>query len=198
MKQFRGISDVYVAKVLTDTVEKYETDEPVRLCYAAKVGKEVSSDSASIFLDNKAMAVINSEGADELTIEGSALDLDVLALITGKKYIAEKDMFIDGERTVDKFALGYKEKMTDGSYRFNWRFAVTFAIPSEESNTEDDGTDSVGQTVNATGVFCNHVFAANDNKPAKGFVCTDAKVETSDWFTEVKTPDTVELKAVSQ
>ena len=195
MKQFRGISDVYVAKVLTDNAEGITFDTPERLMYVARVGKEVSSDSSSLFYDNKAMAVINSEGADAITIEGSALDLNMLAKITGKTYDEALDMFIDSERSVDYFALGYKEKMLDGSYRYNWRMKGTFAIPSVEANTENDGTDSNGQTVNFTGVYTEHKFEKANNKPAKGIVVSDSLADVSDWFEAVKTPDDVVAKA---
>ena len=195
MKQFRGISDVYVAKVLTDNEEGITFDTPERLMYVARVGKEVSSDSASLFYDNKAMAVINSEGADAITVEGSALDLNMLAKITGKVYDEALDMFVDSEREVEYFALGYKEKMLDGSYRYNWRMKGTFAIPSTEANTENDGTDSNGQTVNFTGVYTEHKFAKANNKPAKGIVVSDTLADVSDWFEAVKTPDDVVAKA---
>lgn len=191
MKQFRGISDVYIAKVLTDTEEGITFDEPKRLMYVARVGKEVSSDSASLFYDNKAMAVINSEGSDEITIEGSALELDVLAEITGKTYDETLGMFIDSERQVEYFALGYKEKMLDGSFRYNWRMKGTFAIPAVESNTENDGTDSNGQTVNYTGVYTEHKFAKANNKAAKGIVVSDELADVSTWFETVQTPDSV-------
>lgn len=195
MKQFRGISNIYIAEVIKDDETGYEAGTPIRLAYAASVGKEVSSDSATLFLDNKAMHVVNSEGSDEITIEGSALELDVLAKITGKIYNEELDMFVDGERQVKQFALGYEEKMLDGSKRFNWRLKGTFAIPAEEASTEDDGTDSTGQTVNFTGVYTISKFAKANNAPAKGIVVTDKLADTSDWFTEVKTPDTVTAKA---
>lgn len=191
MKQFRGISDVFIAKVLTDNEEGITFDTPKRLMYVARVGKEVSSDSASLFYDNKAMAVINSEGSDEITIEGSALELDILAEITGKTYDETLGMFIDSERQVEYFALGYKEKMLDGSYRYNWRMKGTFAIPSVESNTENDGTDSNGQTVNYTGVYTEAKFEKSNNKPAKGIVVTDELADVSTWFETVHTPDDV-------
>ncbi len=191
MKQFRGISDVYIAKVTKDDAEGITFDTPKRLMYVARVGKEVSSDSASLYYDNKAMAVINSEGADEITIEGSALELDVLAEITGKTYDDTLGMFIDSEREVEYFALGYKEKMLDGSYRYNWRMKGTFAIPAVESNTENDGTDSNGQTVNYTGVYTEAKFEKANNKPVKGIVVTDEFADVSTWFEAVQTPDDV-------
>lgn len=193
MKQFRGISDVYIAEVTTDG-ETYVTGTPERLMYVARVGKEVSSDSAALYYDNMAMAVVNAEGNDEITLEGSALELETLAKITGKMYDAETGMFIDSEREPKYFALGYKEKMLDGTCRYNWRFKGLFSIPATESNTENDGTDSNGQTVNYSGVYTEHAFTKS-NGPAKGIVVTDELADVTDWFTEVQTPDTV--KAIS-
>ena len=194
MRQFKGISDVYIAEVTKDDGTTYTTGEPKRLMYTARVSKEVSSDSATLYYDNKAMAVVNSEGSDEITIEGSALELETLAEITGKIYDAETGMFIDSERTVKNFALGYKEKMLDGSYRYNWRLKGTFAIPATEANTESDGTDSNGQTVNFTGIFTETPFTKANNNGAKGVVVSDETADVSDWFEEVKTPDTVAIK----
>jgi len=195
MRQFKGISDVYIAEVTSDDGTTYTTGTPQRLAYVARVSKEVSSDSATLYYDNKAMAVVNSEGSDEITIEGSALELETLALITGKVYDAETGMFIDSERTVKNFALGYKEKMLDGSYRFNWRLKGTFAIPATEANTESDGTDSNGQTVNYTGIFTETKFTKAGNNGAKGVVVSSETAVTDGWFEEVKTPDTVEALA---
>lgn len=196
MKQFRGISDVYIAEVISDTAEKYETGTPERLCYAARVGKEVSSDSATLYLDNKAMQVINSEGSDEITIEGSAIELSTLAKITGKIYDEELDMFVDSQREVKKYAIGYCETMTDGSKRYSWRYSGNFSIPAEESNTMDDGTDSVGQTLTYTGVYTEHKFVKANNGPAKGIVVSDKTADVSTWFETVQTPD--DVKVVTQ
>lgn len=192
MKQFRGISDVFIAEVVTDNGETYETGTPERLMYVARVGKEVSSDSAALYYDNKAMAVINAEGSDEITLEGSALELSTLAKITGKKYDEETGMFMDTEREPKYFALGYKEKLLDGTYRYNWRYKGLFAIPATESNTENDGTDSNGQTVNFSGVYTEHSFTKT-NGPAKGIVVSDEKADVSTWFEAVQTPDDVKV-----
>lgn len=194
MRQFKGISDVYIAEVTSDDGTTYSTGTPERLMYTARVSKEVSSDSATLYYDNKAMAVVNSEGSDEITIEGSALELSTLAKITGKIYDEATGMFIDSERTVKNYALGYKEKMLDGSYRYNWRLKGTFAIPATEANTESDGTDSNGQTVNFTGIFTETAFTKAGNNGAKGVVVSDETADVTGWFEEVKTPDTVVVK----
>ena len=194
MKQFRGVSDLYIAEVTADG-ESYVTGTPERLAYVASVSKEVSSDSASVYYDNKAMIVINSEGSDEISIEGSVIELETLAKITGKIYDADLDMYIDSERTQKYFALGYKEKMVDGTFRYVWRLKGTFAIPAEETSTEDDGTDSNGQTITYTGIYTEATFTKANNGSAKGVVVSDAKADVSDWFEEVKTPDTVVVKA---
>lgn len=196
MKQFRGVSDLFFAEVTKDDGETYETGTPERLAYVARVGKDVTSDSASVFYDNKAMIVINSEGADEISIDSSVIELPALAKITGKVYNEELDMYVDSVRTVKYFALGYREKMVDGSFRYNWRLKGTFAIPAEEASTEDDGTDSNGQSLVYTGIFTETQFVNAGNNGAKGVVVSDEKADVSKWFDTVQTPDTVTVATV--
>lgn len=196
-RQFRGVSDVYVAKVLTDNEEGITFDTPKRLCFTATVSKETSSDSATVYLDNKPMIVVSSEGADEITITGSVIDLDVLAEIIGKTYDKDLDMLIDTERVPDYFAIGYVEGMTDGTKRYSFRYKGMFSIPGEEVNTADDGTDSTQQSLTFTGIMTEAKFEKAGNKGAKGIVVSDAKADVSDWFTAVKTPDEIVAKTPS-
>lgn len=194
-RQFRGISDVFIAKVLSNTEEGITFDTPKRLFHVATVSKETESDSSTVYLDNKPMIVISSEGADTVTFTGSAVELDVLAEITGKIYDKDLDMMIDCEREVSDWAVGYKEDMTDGTSRYNWRFVGQFSIPSEEANTKDDGTDSTGQELTYTGVMTQAKFVKAGNKSAKGVVVTNAKADVSTWFESVHTPDDITVSA---
>lgn len=194
-KQFRGISDVFIAKVLTDTAEGITYETPKRLFNVATVSKEVESESSTVYLDNKPMIVISSEGADTITFTGAAFDLDVLAEVIGKKYDETLDMMIDTEREINEWAVGYKEDMTDGTSRYNWRYKGQFSIPAEEASTKDDGTDSTGQEITYTGVMTEATFEKAGNKSAKGVVVTNAKADVSTWFESVQTPDDVKAKA---
>ena len=98
-------------------------------------------------------------------------------------------MLIDGDRADKYFAIGYKTKATDGTYRFVWRLKGTFAIPNESHQTENEGTDANGQELVFTGIKTTHKFTANDDKGAFGIVVDGEKTTDADFFAEVQTPD---------
>ena len=50
------------------------------------------------------------------------------------------------------FAVGYRLRLTDGTYRYVWRLKGSFAIPDETSATEDDSTTTNNQQLTFTGV----------------------------------------------
>ena len=91
--KFRGIDQCYIAKVLNDDSTGITYDTPVQLFPIGEVGKTTSSDSATDYADNKAMLIINSEGADEISLTGFGISLENLALITGKTFDSAKLMF---------------------------------------------------------------------------------------------------------
>lgn len=189
--KFRGIDNCFIAKILSDTDEAITYDTPIQLFPIGEVGKTTSSDSATDYADNKAMIIINSEGADEITLTGFGISLENLAKITGKQFDASKGVFIDTLREVNYWALMYREKLTNGKYRYVVRYKGTFGIPDEGSATENDGTDSLGQTLNFTGIFTEHDFT--NGGPAKGLII-DTQYEGANpdgFFEAVVTPDTV-------
>ena len=73
-----------------------------------------------------------------------------------------------------------------------------FSIPDQTNNTENEGTDANGQELVYTGINTTHKFVNNENKGAKAIVVNTALglADVSDFFDEVKTPDT--LKAASE
>lgn len=193
--KFRGIDNCCIAEVVQDTNEAITFGEVIPLFPIGEVGKTTGSDSATDFADNKAMIIINSEGADEISLTGFGVSLENLARITGKTFDESKGVFIDTVREVKYWALLYREKLTNGRYRYVVRYKGTFAIPDEGSATENDGTDSLGQSLAYTGIFTQHEFTNGGS--AKGIVI-DTQYEGAnpeDFFTTVVTPDTVTAKA---
>lgn len=193
--KFRGCDNCYIAKVVKDDESGIQYDTPIKLFPLGEVGKTTGSDSAVSFADNKGLIIVNSEGNDEIALTGFGISLENLALITGKTFDEAKGAFIDGVRSVEYFALIYREKLTNGKYRYHSRLKGTFAIPSESSATEDDGTESAGQELAFTGIFTTYEFTNGGS--AKGVVIDTqydgANVEG--FFEAVVTPDTVTAKA---
>ena len=123
--EFRGTDMLVYAEILTDNnevSEGYTTGSAKVLAPVAEIAKTVEGSSDTKYYDNKPALVINAEGADTITLTIPALDLATLADITGKKYDATTGAFMDGPRTPKYFALGYRLRLTDGSYRYVWRY----------------------------------------------------------------------------
>jgi len=201
--EFRGVDNLYVARVITDTEEKFECEKPVHLSPVAEIGKTTEVSSEAHYYDNKAMMVVNSESADTISIVMAPPQLEMLAKIIGKSFDAETGMLVDSNRQNEYFAIMYRTKGTDGEYRYVTRLKGTFGIPEESNATEDDGTESTNSSVTYTGIYTVHKFTkgvyrngvwAKDG--AKGIV-VDTRyglADVSTFFDSVQTPDTIQVK----
>ena len=212
--EFRGTDDLYYAEVLIDDNgtntagsgetpnHGYVTGTVKRLAPVAEISKTVETASDTKYYDNVAAITINAEGADTITLNIPALDLATLADITGKDYDSTTGAFMDGEATPKMFALGYRLGLTDGTYRYVWRYKGSFAIPDETSQTKNAGTDSNGQTLTYTGISTIHKFtnatdASGNTMPQKALVVDerDNKANLTNFFSTVTTCDTLQAKS---
>ena len=201
--EFRGVDNLYIAKVTKDDSENYTCETPVKLSAVAEVAKSTDSSSEAHYYDNKAMIVVNSESADTITLTIAPPALAMLAKMTGKSFDETLGMFVDGERNNDYFAIMYRTKGTDGKYRYVSRLKGTFNIPEEDNQTENDGTDTTNTQVEYTGIYTEHEFTkgkyngtAWEKGSAKGVV-VDTRyglADVSTFFNEIQTPDTVKVK----
>ena len=199
--EFRGTDNLVYAEVLTDNNEDgegYTTDDVEILAPVAEISKTVETASDTKYYDNKPALVINAEGADTITLTVPALDLKTLAAITGKKYDTTTGAFMDGVRDPKYFALGYRLRLTDGTYRYVWRYKGTFGIPDETSQTENASTDSNNQQITYTGISTMHKFTKSGSSE-KALVVDerDGLADLDDFFDQVTTCDTLQAKSVS-
>lgn len=191
--EFRGVDNLVAAEVTKDdneTLGGYVVGEVFELAPVAEISKSTETSSETKYYDNLPGAVINGEGADEITITCAVPDLKTYAKVIGKYLDETTGAMIDGEREVKYFALGYRFKLTDGTYRYVWRLKGTFAIPDETSATEDDGTDTNNMELTYTGISTTHKFTKS-GKPAKGVVVDerDKLCDVSEFFDTVTDPD---------
>lgn len=202
--EFRGTDDLYAAEVLTDNNEVgegYITGTVFKLAPVAEISKTVETASETKYYDNVPAFNIDAEGADTITLNIPALDLPTLAKITGKIYDNTKGAMYDGEGKPVYFALGYRLGLTDGTYRYVWRYKGSFQIPDETSQTKNAGTDSQGQQLTYTGVSTIHKFSsatdAQGNAMAQKALVVDErdmKADVSSFFSQVTTCDTLTAK----
>lgn len=200
--EFRGVDNLYVAKVTKDDSTGYTCETPVKLAPVAEIGKSTESSSEAHYYDNKALIVINSEGADEIVLTIAPPELEMLAKITGRAFDEATGMLIDTVRDNAYYAIMYRTKGTDGKYRYVSRLKGQFNIPDETNATENDGTDTNNTQITFTGIYTEHEFTKGTYDAttqtwtpgsAKGIV-VDTRyglADVSNFFASVQTPDTV-------
>ena len=199
-REVRGVDNRVAAEVTTDDSEEsggYVTGEVFPIAGAAEISRSTETSSETKDYDNIPALVLNSEGADEITITCSVPDLATQAKLTGKTIDTTTGAMIDGERNPKYYALGYRFKKTDGTYRYVWRLKGMFAIPDETSATEDDGTDTNNMELTYTGISTTHQITKT-NKSAKAVVVDDteeSKADISTFFTTVTDPDKLKAKS---
>lgn len=197
-QEYRGIRGLVAAEVLTDDAEKFECGVPFAVAGVAELSRTTETSNESHYYDNVPAVVIDSTGADEVTITASAIPFEALAKLTGQTYDASKGMFVEGERQAKYFAIGYITEKTDGTEVFVWRLKGKFNIPDSTHATKDDGAEANGQELVYTGINTAHKFTSLGNKTAKA-VNVDTSVNTgvkeATFFEEVQTPDTVTVAA---
>ena len=187
--EFRGCDSLVIAEVTADSTDSTYTAGTVKpLAPVGEISKTVESSSENHYYDNVAMITIRSEGSDEITITVPALELATLGMVTGKKVDTKTGAFIDGEAEEKYYAVGYRLKLTDGTYRYVWRLKGTFSIPDETSSTENDGTDTNNQELTYTGVRTVTEFTNGGRAKAVVIDERDGKCNLEDFFSEGELP----------
>lgn len=196
--EYRGVEGLVAAEVTNDDNEVsggYTTGEVFPIAGVAEISRVTEASNEAHYYDNMPAIIVSNTAADTVTINTSAIPLDVYAKITGQNYDTTKGAMIEGPRESKYFALGYKTKKTNGDEVYVWRYKGTFNIPDQTNATENDGTDANGQELVYTGIQTTHKFTAT-GKGAKAMnvdVALDkAKVDT--FFDTVVTPDTLTVK----
>lgn len=192
--EWRGVEGLVAAKILTDDdTNGYTTGNVFAIAGVAEISRTTDSSNEAHYYDNLPMVVISSESADEVTINVSAIPMDVYAEITGQVYDNATGSLIEGPRDFNYFALGYKTRKTNGDEVYVWRYKGTFNIPDQTNTTENDSTDANGQEIVYTGIATTHKFTktgkgakAINVDVAKGYAVVDT------FFDIVTTPDNLE------
>ena len=194
--EYRGVSDLVAAKVLYDDAEHgYVTDTPFEVAGVAEISRTTDSSAEAHYYNNIPAVVVQGTSADNVTIQVSAIPLDVYAKITSQFYDENTGALIEGERKQEYYAIGYKTKKTNGDFIYVWRYKGTFNVPTTTNATENDGTDANGQEIVYTGIQTSHKFTKN-NAGAKAINvdCGKDLADVSAFFDTVTTPDTLTPK----
>lgn len=190
--EYRGVENAVYAKITKDDSTGFTVGAVKDFAGVSEIARSTESSNEAHYYDNVPAVVISSTGADEVTINASAIPLDILAEITGQYYDSASGMLVEQERAAGYFAFGYRTQKTDGTEVFVWRLKGTFSIPDSDHQTKNDSTDANGQEVTFTGISTTYKFTKT-GKPAKA-VNVDTSVNSitaETFFSTVQTPDTI-------
>ena len=190
-QDYRGVEGLVYAEVIQDTSAGYITGDVKPLAGVAEISKTTETSSDTKFYDNIPAIVIDAQGADTLTITTDVIPYEVLADINGQYYDENTGMFVEQESVSKYFAIGYVTETTSGQKILVWRLKGKFNIPDSDHITRDAGTDSNGQELTYTGINTTYKFVKTTRTAKSVNVPVSDKVDTSDFFDSVQTPDTV-------
>ena len=192
--EYRGVSNAAYALVTADSSEAITFGAVKDFTGVAEIGRTTESSNEAHYYDNIPAIVIDSVGADEVTVSASGIPLDVLAELTGQYYDQATGMLVEQEGKAPYVAFGYKTEKTDGTTVYDWRLKGKFSIPATTSSTKNEGTDANGQEIVFTGINTTHKFTKTGKGAKAVNVDTDVNASMTDvtWFAEVQTPDTVQ------
>lgn len=194
--EYRGIRGLVAAEVTADDSSNYTTGTPFAIAGTAKLVRTTEQSSETHYYDNAPAIVIQGEGADTVTIDVSALPLDIVAKLTGQVYDSNLGAMFEGDHTPKYFAIGYITSDTNGKDVYVWRLKGRFNTPDEEHNTIDNSASANGQQLIFTGIQTVKAFTKSGNRGAKA-VCVELAKDlcnVSSFFSSVQTPDSLVAK----
>lgn len=190
----RGLSNVYIAELISDTEEKIEYGTPFHLMPAGEMSRNTENEKTNVYFDNVVFYQSGSEGATEISITGAGLRAAFEARVLGKYVDPETGAVLDtGEYTEKYYAISGETDNTDGTHEHFWMMKGTFAPPEHENKTKDDTTDVNGSTMVFSAIQTKHKFdVGNEKKPMKRVVIDTGTTEILDnqkWTAQVVTPE---------
>lgn len=196
--EIQGIDMVHIAEVTEDTADAYATEQFEQLAPAGELTKTTEQASSTTYYDNVPFNAITSEGADTLTLTCPVLPIAVYGKILGKTVDPTTGaLFDEGIPSNKYFAVSYRLRFVDGTFRYVVKYKVKFSIPDEAAKTLDASTDVNNMSLTMTAINTTHKFEAN-GKSMKGIFVDerDGKADVSTWFDTVVTPDNIKAKTV--
>lgn len=175
--EYRGVRGLVIAEITKDDGTDYTTGTWKKLSGVQNVALATTESSETHYYDNLPAIVVDSEGADELTLTISVLDNKTRALIEGREYVEGVDMLVKTPKANKLFALGFIGEKTNGKEEFNILYKGKFTGGNETHSTKNDGTEATNLEYTFTAIYTT--TGIHGTKPAKS-----VKVMASDKVTE--------------
>jgi len=187
-----GLDNLYIAEVTADSAAAYTADTPAWLAPAAEASQEPSTAFQIQYADDQPYDVATSEGETKISLTITGLDLETLALITGKVFDDTTGRMYDNGGIPPFFALGFRSQKSNGSYRYYWFLKGKFDMPKEAVATLADKPDPKTLQLSYTAIRTVYKFTLGGGitDSVKRVIGDDdtAAFDDTGWFTQVQVP----------
>jgi phi13 family phage major tail protein len=198
IREYRGVQDVYVARVLTDSDEEFTTDTPRYLAGASEVSRTTETSTEKKYYDNSVAMQVSSVSDPEITLTMSAVSNSTLAYATGMRYDETLDVLYHGTYEPVYVSLLFKYSDTAGNDTYTVFYKGLLSVPDGKYSTKtDDAAEGEGTELTYTSQSTEHIFDATGRTEtgaeyfvANGNLAT-AKADLTDFYNQVLTPDTI-------
>lgn len=181
-----GLRDLYRASITEgeNGVETYGV--PARMAKAISAELSVEVAEAVLYADDGADEIVKEFVSGELTLNVNDLLPADLATLLGQTKDLDNVVYASDSDDAPYFAIGFKARKANGTYKFIWLYKVKFTIPDESYQTKGDSIEFT--TPEIVGKFIKRsdgLWKAEHVGGAAG--ATDAIA--SAWFTAVREPN---------
>jgi phi13 family phage major tail protein len=187
-----GLKNVYVAKVLADTLAAYTPDVNEYLAPVASVSAKPTVNAKVQYADDQAFDAMSSEAETVLELEITNMPIEMLAKITGKVFDSTTGRLYDNGGEAPYFALSFQSLRSNGKYRFFQFLKGRFSTPGEEAATKAESPDPKTIKLTYTAIKTVHPFVLSGSitDGAKRVVGDEdtASFSGTGWFTSVQIP----------
>jgi phi13 family phage major tail protein len=195
-----GLDSLYIAEVTQDDATGYVADTPIYFAPAAEASAEPSTSQNTQYADDGPYDVIVGEGETAITLTVTGIPSEVLAAITGNSFDTVSGRIFDEGGTPPEYALGFRSKKSNGSYRYFWYMKGRFSVPSESFTTKNDSPEPQPVQITFTAVRTIYQFDVGDHNATVKRVFGDTDTtnfSATGWFTQVQTPSAVSPSALA-
>lgn len=199
-KSVVGVSDLYVAEVTQDDSSAYEADTPEYLAPAAEVTHEPAVNRKTQYADDQPFDTMSSEGETTISLTVTGIPIEMLAKITGRVFDTASGRMFDNGGVPPYFALMFRSKKSNGSYRYFSYLKGRFDMPSEEAVTKADSPDPKNVKLTFIAIKTVYAFDLGDLDDGVKRVIGDEDTTNfsgTNWFTQVQTPEVTAISALA-
>lgn len=149
-----GVDSVYYALITQDDENGYVAGVPQQLTQAMEIKGTPAASSETQFADNTEHDVVTVEGPTTLELIAPNIGEDTLATLLGAVIDSASGRIFDDADPAQApyFALGYRFKKRNGSYRYRWYLKCRAEKPMEEGVSESDKVNLKTTTLKVTAI----------------------------------------------